>query len=95
MTSGVTSAVIDETFHSFLPRVGKALAALPLEKITTRAHADELLADTIDDASIRGFALQNLLAARVRYTTCVRVCISIAFWLGDNNVFDVDLFVWG
>lgn len=53
-----------ESGFSEATKVGKALAALPLEQITTRAHADELLADTIDDASIRGFALQNLLAAR-------------------------------
>jgi len=45
-------------------KVGKALAELPLDQITTRAHADELLAASIDDPSIRGFTLQNLLTAK-------------------------------
>jgi pimeloyl-ACP methyl ester carboxylesterase len=40
--------------------IAKALQALPLSSSLTRAQADAALADTVQDASVRAFLLQNL-----------------------------------
>lgn len=41
-------------------RVVRALAALPVSEVRDRAHADQLLAASIDDKGLRQFVLQNL-----------------------------------
>jgi len=48
------------TYSGRLAMLLDALLALPLEQITNRAHADELLAQSIADKAVRGHMLQNL-----------------------------------
>lgn len=53
--------------HGFAPLVD-ALQAVELDRVAKRADADEMLAERIDDAAIRGFLLQNLVLREGRYT---------------------------
>ncbi len=48
------------TYNGRLAMLLDALLALPLEQITSRAHADELLAPSIADKAVRDHMLQNL-----------------------------------
>ena len=53
--------------HGFAALVD-ALQAVELDQVTKRAEADEMLAERVDDAAIRGFLLQNLVLREGHYT---------------------------
>ncbi len=48
------------TYSGRLAMLLDALLALPLEQVTSRAHADELLAPSVVDKAVRDHMLQNL-----------------------------------
>ncbi len=52
--------VESNTSHT-TPQAGQAMAALPLDRITTQREADVELAKRIPDMGLRQFILQNLL----------------------------------
>ncbi|MFK8067872.1 MAG: alpha/beta fold hydrolase [Gammaproteobacteria bacterium] len=62
--------VADISPVTYLPRFDQiisALKTLPLDQINNRSNADQLLAKTIDQPSLRQFFLQNLLKENDRY----------------------------
>ncbi len=68
--------------HSF-DNLIQVLKALPLEQLSTRKQADDLLANAIPEASFRQFLLQNLVLKEGAY--CWRIDLDI-FAKTANNI---------
>ncbi len=69
--------------HSF-DNLILALKQLPLEQLTNRKQADDLLAVAIPEASFRQFLLQNLVLKKGKYFW--RIDLNIFFQTADNII---------
>jgi pimeloyl-ACP methyl ester carboxylesterase len=69
--------------HSF-DNLIQALQALPLEQLSSRKQADDLLSNAISEASFRQFLLQNVVLKEGEY--CWRIDLDIFASTADNII---------
>lgn len=71
----IIADIAPKTYQHSFDNYIEALKALPLDKISSRKQADEILANAITDQAYRQFLLQNLVLKEGRYSWRVNLDI--------------------